>query len=313
MGYGQLLAKYERYAEAKDQVLKVLSKESTYPEGQFALGLVSLKLDDVVNAKETFASLYNEAAFSSQAAFYLGRITYHQKQYKDALGWFSKVEKGAHYIDSQANMAMIKSKMGDLQSARVELQRLRNEFPKDAKRFYLLEAELLMDDLRYQDAYHLLTKGVSEIPVNLAMRYMRSIAATEINELEIAEIDLLYILEKTPKDANALNALGYTLASKTDRLKEARKYLTQALLLRPNDSAILDSMGWLTYREGAHQKALVILEKAYSKSPEGEIAAHLGEVLWMLGRKQEAQIVWNQALERDAGNRYLLEVLQRLK
>jgi len=313
MGYGQLLAKHGRYIEAKEQFLKLTSKNESYPAGRFALGLVYLKLDEVDSAKDVFTSLYKVEAFSSRAAFYLGRINHHQKQYKDAIVWFTKIERGNHYIDSQVNIATIKSKMGDLDGARVVLQSLRNDYPKDARRFYLLEGELLMDDLRYQDAYRLLKKGVAEMPTSLSLRYMRSIAATEVNDIAMAENDLLYVLQETPRDANALNALGYTLASKTNRFKEARKYLTEALLLRPNEPAILDSMGWLTYREGAHQKALALLETAYAKSPEGEIAAHLGEVLWVLGRKQEAEKVWAEALERDKKNRYLIEVLQRLK
>ncbi|MGB1702461.1 MAG: tetratricopeptide repeat protein, partial [Cycloclasticus sp.] len=104
-----------------------------------------------------------------------------------------------------------------------------------------------------------------------------------------------------------------TLASKTFRFKEAREYLTKALALKPNDSAILDSVGWLNYREGQYEKALIFLQKAYSQSPDGEIAAHLGETLWMLGRQNEARQLWQEALKRDKDNRHLIEVLKRLK
>lgn len=313
MGYGQLLAKYEYYADAKEQFLNLVSKESDDPEAKFALGLIYLKLNDAVNAKEIFTSLYGSNAFSSKSAFYLGRINYHQKNDKEALVWFSKVGEGVNYIESRANMAMVKSRMGDLQGARVILQQLRNESPQNVTRFYLLEAELLMNDLKYQLTYQLLTKAVAEVPADSGLRYARSIAATEVGDIDMAESDLLFVLQKAPKDANVLNALGYTLASKTSRFKEARKYLTQALLLRPNDSAILDSMGWLNYREGAHQKALVLLESAYAKLPDGEIAAHLGEVLWVMGEQEKARIIWEQALEKDIKNRYLIEVMQRLK
>ena len=162
-------------------------------------------------------------------------------------------------------------------------------------------------------SYEILTEAIESAPDDLALRYARSIAATEIGKLELAEKDLLFVLEREPKDVNALNALGYTLASKTFRFKEARYYLAQALALKPNDAAILDSMGWLNYREGRYEQALILLEKAYKTEPEGEIAAHLGETMWMLGRQKEARGVWEEALERDAGNRYLIEVLQRLK
>jgi len=313
MGYGQLLAKNERYEAAKKEFLKLVSQEEGYPEASFALGLVYLKLGDTTEAIGVFKGLYAVNGFSSQSAFYLGRIYYFQKAYQDALLWFGRVTKGVQYIDSQATTALIKSEMGDLQGARSILQTLRNEYPENATRFYLLEAELLMDGRHNKVLYDLLNEAIKETPDDLALRYARSIAATELDDLTVAEKDLLFVLAKEPADVNALNALGYTLASKTFRFKEARQYLTKALSLRPNDSAILDSMGWLNYREGHYEEALVLLQKAYQGSPEGEIAAHLGEALWMLGRQKEARQLWEEALKRDSDNKHLIEVLKRLQ
>ena len=313
MGYGQLLAKNERYEEAKIEFLKIVSQEEDYPEASFALGLVYLKLEETAEAIAVFKDLYAVNRFSSQSAFYLGRIYYFQKAYQDALLWFGRVTKGIQYIDSQATTALIKSEMGDLQGARSILQTLRNEYPENATRFYLLESELLMDGQHNKVLYDLLNEAVKEAPDDLALRYARSIAATELDKVKVAEKDLLFVLAKKPNDVNALNALGYTLASKTFRFKEARQYLMQALSLRPSDPAILDSMGWLNYREGHYEEALVLLQKAYQGSPEGEIAAHLGETLWMLGRQQEARELWEEALKQDSDNKHLLEVLKRLQ
>lgn len=313
MGYGQLLAKNERYEAAKTEFLKLVTEEDSYPEASFALGLVYLKLDNASEAIKIFKDLYTVDAYSSKSAFYLGRIYYYQKEYQEGLTWFERVAKGVHHMDSQTSIAMIKSETGDLQGARSVLQRLRNEYPKNATKFYLLEAELLMDGQHNKVLYALMNEAVNASPDDLSLRYARSIAATELDELTVAEKDLLFVLEREPNDANALNALGYTLASKTFRFKEAKQYLAKAMSLRPNDSAILDSMGWLNYREGRYEKALVLLEEAYKHSPEGEIAAHLGETLWMLGRQKEARQLWEDALKRDSDNRHLIEVLKRLK
>ncbi len=313
MVYAQLLAKNKQYLAAKEQLLTLLKHEKNYPEARFSLGLVYLKLDDAENAKATFKALYEDNAFRSKVAFYLGRIAHHQKQDEEALGWFDKVERSENYVEAQVTIAIIKARSGEVQGARSVIQRLRNEFPEVTSRFYLLEAELLMDARQYDVLYLLLTEAVNENPSDLALRFARSIAATEIDQLVEAEKDLLYVLDKTPSNASALNALGYTLASKTFRFKEARKYLAKALSLRPDDAAILDSMGWLNYREGQYEQALVLLERAYKKTPEGEIAAHLGEALWMLGRQMEARVIWQEALKRDADNRYLIEVVKRLK
>ncbi len=313
MVYAQLLAKNKQYLAAKEQFLTLLKHEKNYPDARFSLGLVYLKLDDAENAKATFKALYEDNAFRSKVAFYLGRIAHHQKQDEEALGWFDKVERSENYVEAQVTIAIIKARSGEVQGARSVIQRLRNEFPEVTSRFYLLEAELLMDARQYDVLYLLLTEAVNENPSDLALRFARSIAATEIDQLVEAEKDLLYVLDKTPSNASALNALGYTLASKTFRFKEARKYLAKALSLRPDDAAILDSMGWLNYREGQYEQALVLLERAYKKTPEGEIAAHLGEALWMLGRQMEARVIWQEALKRDADNRYLIEVVKRLK
>lgn len=313
MGYGQLLAKDGQYLAAKEEFLRLLVKEVDHVEAKFSLGLVYLKLEEVGQAKDLFEDLYEKHAFQSKAAFYLGQITYRQQEYESAISWFEKVGQGPIFIDSQVNIAMINAEMDDLPAARSVLQRLRNRFPKNSARFYILEAEFLIEAAQHKALYQLMTEAIVKDSDNLALRYARSIAANEIGELKIAEQDLLYVLAREPGNVNALNALGYTLASKTFRFKEARKYLTQALLLKPDDSAIIDSMGWLNYREGRYEEALALLEAAYGKSPEGEIAAHLGETLWMLGRQEEAKRIWQEGLKKFPGDKYLIEVLKRLK
>lgn len=313
MGYGQLLAKDGQYLAAKEEFLRLLVKEVDHVEAKFSLGLVYLKLEEVGQAKDLFEDLYEKHAFQSKAAFYLGQITYRQQEYESAISWFEKVGQGPIFIDSQVNIAMINAEMDDLPAARSVLQRLRNRFPKNSARFYILEAEFLIEVAQHKALYQLMTEAIVKDSDNLALRYARSIAANEIGELKIAEQDLLYVLAREPGNVNALNALGYTLASKTFRFKEARKYLTQALLLKPDDSAIIDSMGWLNYREGRYEEARALLEAAYGKSPEGEIAAHLGETLWMLGRQEEAKRIWQEGLKKFPGDKYLIEVLKRLK
>ncbi|MEH6504615.1 MAG: tetratricopeptide repeat protein [Cycloclasticus sp.] len=313
MGYAQLLAKDGQYQAAKEGFLRLIVEEPNHVEAQFALGLVYLKLEEVEQAKESFENLYEKNAFKSKTAFYLGQISYRDKEYQEAIAWFEKVGQGPVFIDAQVNTAMIHAEMGALPTARSVLQRLRNRSPKNSARFYVLEAELLIEAGQHKVLYQLMTEALAKNPDDLALRYARSIAATEVGELAIAEQDLLYILQREPNNVNALNALGYTLASKTFRFKEARQYLTQALSQMPDDAAIIDSMGWLSYREGQYEKALILLETAYSKSPEGEIAAHLGEALWMLGRQEEAKRIWQEGLKQFPGDKYLIEVLKRLK
>jgi len=313
MGYAKFLLEHEQFSLAKDQFLAVLAIDEQASKAKFSLALVYLKLNEVNKAEALLKGLHDKKTFTGRAAFYLGRINYFRKDFKQAVEWFERVPSGFKYIDAQTNISNIKYQSGDTGGAIEVIRKLRAVSPADSVRLYLLEADLLLSDSDYVALSELMDEAVSKDPENLRLRYTRAIAATEINNYVLAEEDLLYVLAKDPVNVNALNALGYMLASKTFRFKDARKYLKRALELRPNDAAILDSMGWLEYREGRYEKAFTLLTKAYKKVPEGEIAAHLGEVLWMLGRQKEARDLWGKALQRDPKDKYLLEIFERFE
>jgi Flp pilus assembly protein TadD len=132
-----------------------------------------------------------------------------------------------------------------------------------------------------------------------------------MSRLDILEADLRNIIEQDPQNAQALNALGYSLADRTDRYEEAEQLIDRALELRPNDHYILDSKGWVLYRLGRLDEAIVYLRRALELVPDGEVAAHLGEVLWVKGDKKEARKVWNTALKATPDNVLLQDVIQR--
>jgi tetratricopeptide (TPR) repeat protein len=132
------------------------------------------------------------------------------------------------------------------------------------------------------------------------------------DRLDVLERDLQAIIEDDPDHADALNALGYTLADQTDRYQEALGYIERALALKPDNAAILDSMGWVLFRLGRNEEALEYLRRALDAGFDGEIAAHLGEVLWVTGDRKAAREVWQEALERDPDNEFVLETMERL-
>ncbi|MEW5057994.1 MAG: tetratricopeptide repeat protein [Cycloclasticus sp.] len=313
MAYAKLLLKQERYSLAKEQFQTVLLIDERTPKARFSLALIHMKLNELVEAELILQTLFEDKVFPAKAAFYLGRISYFRKDYQSATGWFERVPKGGDYVEAQSNISRIKFQLGDLEGAVNVVRKLRAASPEQSTKLYLLEADLLLSESDYLAVYALMNEAVGRAPTDLTLRYTRAIAATELNKDSLAEEDLLFVLAREPANANALNALGYLLASKTFRFEQAREYLTKALALKPNDPAVLDSMGWLEYREGRYVKSLALLLKAYKAMPEGEIAAHLGEVMWMLGRRQEAVELWQKALQQDAANRYLLEVVDRLQ
>jgi tetratricopeptide (TPR) repeat protein len=150
-------------------------------------------------------------------------------------------------------------------------------------------------------------------PNNSDILYARSLLAEKMDNLLMTEADLRTILIAEPENVHALNALGYTLADRTDRLMEAYGYIQKAYKLAPDEPAVLDSMGWVLYRMGRPEEAIRYLRGALAIMPDDEIAAHLGEVLWVTGMKAEAKKVWNKALEAKPDSTHIRDVLKRFK
>jgi len=158
-----------------------------------------------------------------------------------------------------------------------------------------------------------LTKGLRRFPDNHDLLYARALTAERLDKIDVHEADLRKIIKADPKNANALNALGYTLADRTTRYKEAFDLIEQALALKPDDPYIMDSMGWVHYRLGNLAEAKKYLKAALDKRNDAEISAHLGEVLWMMGDRTGAESVWKHALQDTPDNESLLGVIKKFK
>ena len=175
----------------------------------------------------------------------------------------------------------------------------------------LVEANLLLEADRGQEAFDTLTGALNEFPDNTRLLYMRSLIAVGLDQIDTAETDLRAVLALEPSNAAALNALGYTLADRTSRLEEAEGLIQRAYALEPEDAAIIDSMGWIAYRMGRFEEARRYLEQAFLRDRNAEIAAHLGEVIWVLGDTSRARQVWNEGMRIEPGNQTLLDTMQR--
>jgi Flp pilus assembly protein TadD len=147
----------------------------------------------------------------------------------------------------------------------------------------------------------------------LDLIYEQAMMAEKLGRLDEMERLLRRVIQLKPDHQHAYNALGYSLADRGLRLDEARSLIQKALDLSPGDPFITDSLAWVKFRQGQHQEALALLTQAYTARPDTEIAAHLGEVLWTLGRQEEAKRVWSEGRKRDAENEVLLETLKRLR
>ena len=175
-----------------------------------------------------------------------------------------------------------------------------------------MQAELYSQQKQYEKAFNLLTEALVDSPDQKELLYTRALMAERVDKPDIVEADLKKILAMDPDNVEALNALGYTLLNKPDRYAEAEKYLQQALRLEPDEAVIIDSYGWLQFKLGNTEKALDYLQQAYEKQQENEIAAHLAEVLWALGRKDEAKKIFNKAIKDAPDDEYLLDFQRRI-
>ncbi len=310
--YAQLLIKGESYKEAIDAYQQLVATDPKDMESQFTLGLLYLQLDQDEKAEEIFNSLLEQADWKYQASFYLGKIEEKRGATDKALAWFDKVTEGDFVLDATLEAVSLLTKDKQFDTASSRLKGLYDRFPKQNVRILLIQAEIYSQQKQYAKAYNLLTDALTEKPEQPELLYTRALIAEHLNKQDVVEKDLKQILAKEPNNVEALNALGYSLLNYPDRYAEAEGYLKKAIELRPDEAVIMDSYGWLLFKQGKHQVALDYLQRAYAKQQENEIAAHIAEVLWTLGRKEEAKKLFDNAIKNAPADEYLLEFQQRV-
>lgn len=309
--YSQLLIKSGNVRGAQRELERILVREPDNQDARFGLALTLIDLGRLDAARREFSKLSGSAKWRNQSRFYLGLIEARKGNLPAAVAWFDRVDSGAVEFDAKVNAITALISLGRFEEARGRLAEVRRNFPNEAVRLFLLEAELLGRNKEYEEAFNLLTEALEEMPGQPDLLYARALMAEQLDRFEILEADLRAVLEKNPDDPNALNALGYSLVERDDRLEEAKRYLDRAIQLRPDDPAILDSYGWLQYRLGNSEAAIGYLQRAYQQVSDPEIASHLGEVLWEMGRHGEAKKILRQAWKKAPNHKHLLRVKAR--
>jgi tetratricopeptide (TPR) repeat protein len=311
MYYARRLVDVNRLEAARDQFQRVLEYDADNTDAIYALGLLSIQLEDLDSAEKQFALLVKSGRRVNEASYYLGQIEETRRNYDKAMQWYGVVRSGQYLIEAQIRTAVVIMRKGDLAGARTYLQNVEATSSDVQLRLYLAESGLLSDAGEHREAFDLLTDALGDMPDNTQLLYTRALAAERIDRLDIAEQDLKSILDREPNNAQALNALGYTLADRSNRLQEALGFIERAYKLQPDDPAILDSVGWVNYRLGNYEKALKYLRRAFDMIKDPEIAAHLGEVLWVTGDHNGAREVWGQAVKASPDHELLQDVIRR--
>lgn len=314
MIYAQFLIKTEEYELAEQEYEKILKLEPDNHEARFAYGMIQLQLEHYAQAKKALLKLTEEPKWQAQAYFYLGRLEAKRDDFDAALHWLDKIPADDPlFLDAQMTAASVLAKLDRLSEALEKVADLRERFPDQALQLYLLEAELLNGQKDYAGAFETLTRALEEMPGQEELLYSRALIAERLNRLHVLEADLTAILAKDPDNVNALNALGYTLADRTNRYEEAHRYLERAIELKPDDPAIMDSYGWLLFHLGRYESALDYLRRAYERNQDPEIAAHLGEVLWAMDKRDEAKSIWRQIIKKHPDDEHAQKIRQRFQ
>lgn len=295
--------------------LVILSKDPVLGgEAYIIMGEIYIGEEKLTLAAQTIQKAIPFATSKDKAKFYLGQLAEYKKDNIEALKWYEGVSENSEFqTQAYLRAASIYSLVGNYDDALEILQNANPTSFEDQKQLLLTEIDIRVEANDLDKALESSNKVLAVIPEDIDFLYARSIIYGIQNNPIAAEKDLRAILSLDPNNANALNALGFTLSNQPSRIKEAEPLLQQAMSINPDNPAFMDSMGWFLYKMGRNQEAITMLNQAYKLSADNEVAAHLGEVLWATGNKEAAKQVFMQALESQQNTQVIKETLQRLQ
>ncbi len=313
MMLGRLLLDANEFELAAGEFQAILKLDSNQHDALYALGLLALDRGQDQVARRYFEQLFADGARGPDAAYYLGRIAEENEQFSAAIAWYEKVGHGNRQLDAGIRIAVIMARLQRVAEAREYLGNLRAVYPQQELRLYQAEAEILYEVQDFASALAIYEAAIRDYPDDPDLYYGRALVAERAGQVELAIADLRRLVALNPEDARALNALGYILSNHTTQFAEAADYIAAALEITPEDAAVIDSMGWVQYRLGNLDVAREYLEDAYARFADPEVAAHLGEVLWMLGETARASEIWDAALRKAPNHPVLNEAVKRLR
>ncbi len=319
MAYARMLVERKDYGKARSEFEALLKDQPQDLTSLYALGLLGVQTNDF-KAAENYLTTYlnvlsakpDEERDATQALLLLAQIAEERKDSEGALKWLSQIEPGEAYVGAQIRRAQVIAKRGEVANARKMLHEVSTSGEREESQIVLAEGQILRDANQLQESLNVLKAGLERFPANTDLLYDYAMVAEKSGRWDTMESALRKLMELAPDNQHAYNALGYSLAERNTRLEEAYTLVDKALKLAPDDPFIMDSMGWVQFKLGRLKEAEHLLRSAYALRPDVEIAAHLGEVLWVKGQKEDAQKLWRDAQTRDPQNDTLKSTLARL-
>ena len=309
--YARMLFEAERLVDAEKQYEQVHQQAPNDSDILFALALISMEQGKDESAKGYLNQMIRFNRRANEAHYYLGSIADKNDKIPQAISEYKMVGPGREFLAAQVRIAALLADQDRLDDARAHLENQRANNPDRYNRLVMIEGQLLSERGHEAEFFELLEMVIQKQPENVELLYFRAMTGQSLGRLDVLEQDLLRVIEIDPGNADAMNALGYTLADQTDRHDEALVLIERALEIKPNEAAFIDSLGWVQYRLENYKDAVTNLRKALSLFDNDEVAAHLGEVLWVSGEQQEARNVWQKALDARPDSDILKRVIKR--
>lgn len=297
---------------ALEQLDIALDMDPDSLEALFATGAIYFEQGDLVHSQDYFIRYLRLDPDNDRARIYLSDIEYRQGNYTAASNYLHGVASRPYYLEAQIRLATILAKLHEVDTGIRHLRQIDVASDEDQIRLILQQDLLFREYDRYAQSKQALDEGLKQFPDHPDLLYNRGLVTAKLNRLDLHERDMRKLIEIEPDNAHAYNAFGYVLADKTDRLEEAMALIKKANALLPDNPFILDSMGWVHFRLGNTSKAIEYLMLALDARQDAEIAAHLGEVLWVTGSREEARKIWEKGIEWDPGNGILKQTIERL-
>lgn len=313
LAHARALVGARQFEAARAEFQRLLDAAPDDRDLLYANALLAQQLDDDASADALFnRALAADHPEADAIRLSLGQLADKRGDGARARGWYEGVPTGRHYAEARIRMAQSYARDGQLDAARKTLHGDAGD-DDGRRRFILAEAQLLRDADRSAEALQVVDAALRTAPDDTDLLYESAMLAERLDRIEVMEGRLRKVIALAPDHAHAYNALGYSLADRGQRLAEAEKLIARALELSPDDPFILDSMGWVRFRQGHAGDAAAHLERAYGIRPDPEIAAHLGEVLWSLERRDDANRIFNEALSAHPDNTLLRDTAARVR
>lgn len=297
--------------DALSQVNQILLEQPGRTDALRMMAIINFRLERLDAARADFHDLLASGQYTMDALYYLGRIADRGSEHEEAVQFYSRVIHGNNAVMSQRRAAGIIAEQGSAEEALAHLEKFARVNPGYAVEMMQAKAQLLASLERYPEALELYDQLVVYRPDSEGVQLSRAELLLRMGRLDDSIAQYKASLKRWPESAMTLNAYGYTLADRTDRFKEAARYIKKALAIEPDSAAIIDSWGWVLYRLGDYDEALEALQKAYERLNDAEVAGHIIEVLWALERHAEASAVLVDAEERFPENELLKSVRER--